>query len=147
MTKLLLAAGAAAALLAAPAMAGAQGGQTVGQNGGGKTKFSVCHRTGATTQLKVEGETAPVTVNQGVVINIPVETALKHVEQHGDIPLGPQVLRSGTKCPVVATTGNVFDEQGKLVQRTRAFLESLLADPELSADAKRIIQALLNKLS
>ena len=145
MTKLLLAAGAAAAVLAGPTLAGAQSGQNAGGNGA--TKFSLCHRTGQTVQVTPVGETTPVTANRGVVINVPANAALNHIQQHGDLPLGTQVLRSGTKCLTVGTTGNLIDEKGQLLQDAKQFIQGLINDPNLAADLKQALQDLLNKLS
>lgn len=137
----LLAAGAAFAL----ATGSAEAAGAIGKN----TKLSFCHATGGTVQKVVRGTNTPVTVNQGVVISVPAQGALTHVQQHGDIPLGAGVLSSGAKCLAVAGTGDVIDEAGQVLQQAKPYLQQLTAQitaADLQA-LKTALQALMNKLA
>jgi hypothetical protein len=137
-----LAAAAAAFALAAGA---AQAAGAIGKT----SKLNLCHATGGTVLKVVRGTNTPVTVNQGVVINVPAQGALTHVQQHGDIPLGAGVLRSGAKCLAVAGTGDVIDEAGQVLQQAKPFLQQLIGQitgADLQ-ELKTALQTLLNKLA
>jgi hypothetical protein len=141
LSQTLLAAGAALALAAGPAQAAG----AIGKN----TKLSLCHATGGTVQKVVRGTNTPLTVNQGVVVSVSANAALVHVQQHGDIPLGAGVLRSGAKCLAVAGTGDVIDEAGKVLQPAKPFLQQLIGQITGSdlQELKAALQTLLNKLA
>ena len=137
---------AAAALTLAAGSAQAAGSITA------KSKISLCHRTGATEQITPTGPNAtPITVNRGVVISVPVKAALNHVQQHQDVPLGPNLsnMTAGKKCLAVVGSGNIVDDAGAILQNTRQILQDLIddiTDADLQ-DLKAALQDLLDKLT
>lgn len=116
--RTLLLAGAATALVAAPAAAQGRGNSNAQANASSNERVTICHLTGRTTTL-TSAAGQRIQVRSGNIITISSNAVDAHVSNHGDIVLGADAraaFRGQRDCFKAVNGGGLLDGGGKPVQ-------------------------------